>query len=437
MPRRTPLARIAALLFLALGVGVVLVLGIGAGHASAQPRLPGPELVVHALARWEALRPGRGSLLHDGRDLALQQTGGRWTEAVIMPVPAVSPSGPFPGPADSYLTLMARWEARRTAPRREAAIEAWAATLRTDQDVSRAAFVVALTDLWLQAALHRAEATHLAGDHALLASTLEAWTVGAGRGFLDRTEEAELRAELGRLEAERLRCLTDEADLLTLLQADLGTLPEVPGVFPYELGLSADQVLALDDPWARLLARMDRDPAFRARAARADLLQAEAARLAASRPAVVGWGTEVHQLWGGIFQAGLLVEVTLPIARRHRADAAQVEAEGLSLRLEAEAEQVRRRAHLEAERSRWRLRMEEVQQLEEALLGALRSRVEAWESRAGAQRGDTRALVAALRDLHEAEHVLLLQYLEALRTWARAAVMADTLDALQAREEAP
>jgi hypothetical protein len=412
----------------------VIALGAFALPASAQTTPGTPDALVgwsdivgRALATWEQ-RNGENVSRHQQavRDAGDWQ-GGRWTDALIMPVPGFGIRPDSPGSGDNYVTAVFRMEARNLAPQRGAALDAVVGSIAGNADRARFDFAMQVVQQWLVLWQATSLTAHLEEDLAEFASMVTDWTSQDPGGFVTTADRVELETELARIQFELGEARWELTAAQRQLEATLQTreTPDVDG-FPD----IADPATAMD-PWGLLASEVDDHPILAEQNAQSAALAA-AARLAwNSNPTIIGFGTEIHDSWMGQFYAAALLEITVPLARRHRAGAATDLAEAERMQQDVRVVRNALVAQLQADHDLWVERSQHLSDLQRTWIAPLRERVMVWQERAISGLPDFPAYVAAQRALHEAEHALYIEELASSARYFYAAAMVDTITEIQ------
>lgn len=428
-PESIPL--IKRIIAVALPVAVVTLLSWPVAAQPASPvgegLLAWSDVVYRALDTWDARYGAAVDQQRQGYRDARSWQGGRLTDALIMPVPGVGIRPDSPGSGDNYITAIVRMEARNLAPLRQASLDATVDAVVSEADRFRFDFAMQVVQHWLALWQATSLTTHLQQDLREFESMVTVWMGQDPEGFVTTADRAELQTELARIQFElgeaRWAVTAAEQQLRAVLQSD--DLPRVDD-FP-DLADAAEAI----DPWGMMAERIDDHPAFVQQRAQSEAMAA-AARLAWNgNPTIVGLGTEIHDSWMGQFYVAAVLEVTVPLSRRHRVaasvDLAAAERAVQDVRVAREV----LLSQLRAERTMWVERSHHLAELQATWINPLKQRVDVWQQRALSGLPDFPAYVAAQRALHEAEHALYAEELTSAAQYFYAAAMVDTITEIQ------
>lgn len=302
--------------------------------------------------------------------------------------------------------------------------EARAAALRAGARADEATWSEAVRVAWLDGWAARENSLHLEEYSTELAEWVAPLEAAAARGLVAQLDVAELRVEQARVRAEKAAsdeaAAAADARLSTLLGASVRVDPDDEALHALELPVA--------NPWPALLARAGQVPEVAAARAQAQVAVATRQQVwSEALPTASLGGMTVQGASGTVplLFAGLSVPLRTDGASR------RVEARAAAAAQTAEARwrESRSQARISAEALRWDAARSRIEALERELIAPLQDRQDQTLAAVQAGLAPASRLVLARRDLHEAELEQILVLVSLLASQARAAALADALDA--------
>jgi hypothetical protein len=394
------------------GTTGALIVALGSPPASAAP-LTWEELPARAAEAWAA------------------GPGAAWTAEVagLEAAAAASPWGPSAVwvtaqqglPGQNQLTAAVDLPLRGPGPAASAA-RAAAGTRGAAGDAGARAFRAELQELWLQAWVAREMDLHLGAYEAEVGAWLSPLEAAVGAGLAPALDLADLRAEFTTLQGERAAAVAAALQAEARLGARLGAAVEADTRASHLHGGAPPPA---QNPWPALAGRGGEAPGARAAAADARAADADGRAIRAGRAPVAQLGVAVMDLSpagdkGPMAYAGL----SLPLASGARADQAEASGRAEAARARARWAAAAFEAEVTAEAAAWEAERARLARLEAGAFAALEARAQALEAAFAARQVPAARLIRARRDLHEAEHEMIV-ILAALRhSEARASALA-------------
>ncbi len=383
---------------------LALVASAGSAHGAPDPSCPveGPITAdgVTALAEavWATRDGARRPLLRAGWQAARDALPGRVQGLTLSATPELAldagSTAEYAGAATLAIELGSRSAARRAAL--DADWRADAAGL----DARRWRFVDAVQAAYLGWRVRALERAHLVDYLAEADAELEPIRAAGERRLISRLDLADLEAEVGRIAAELDTATRDARRARARFDAVLGARCDLAAPQP---PASGD-----DNPWRPLVERAARFPEIAVHDARRAALQARAQAHAAADPWVVDVGVAARAVGSAETFVGPSIALSVPFTDSEGAEAAHARAEARIEESAALAASLRIRAELSAEAADFEALVQSRDALIRDRIAPLEARLRLVEAAFAAAQVEIDRLIRARRDLHEAEHALIL-----------------------------
>lgn len=379
----------------------------------------GAELLSAAAAAWEAGPGADAQALERARRQARLQALGSGTGLSVSGLSEQLPGKPELTEQTATVALTASLGRYGVAQRQ--AIDAQAALSQEELRLARWAYLEATLEAWLTWRTASLEEAHLLEYLHESDEALEPLRAGQRAGLVTRLELADLETELSRIQGElggaQANASAAQAEIVGLLG-----------------GCAVRPDAALDAPdWAALIESAARHPSVALLRAEAGSAEAQGQRARSATPATLQAGLSARQVGDVELYRGPMLTLSVPLNGGGRASATQLEAQGASLRRRADWQTERVAAELEALQAAHRALEAQREALITYELGPLSERVDLMTEALEASQSDVSTLIRARRDLHEAEHRLLVIELaleaSALRAGALLALLEEDPDA--------
>lgn len=378
----------------------LLASGLAYGAPDALILDPG---AVDAVARgqWRRQRGDGLQATAAGQRAAEAAVPGRWISLSASAEPGLSLGPADLGAADNVLSATATLQLGDGPEIRRQAWAALADATEAGAAADALAFVQQIEALYVAWAAQEAVAAHLEADVAAYRAALGPLRAGAAAGALSALDLADLEADAARLAMEALDARQQVTEARAALVSALGASVQLQPIQLHPEGAPPP------NPWRPLLDRLDRHPSLQALSAQAVAFEAQA-KAQAFTATQIAVGPALHVEDTGYTWAGASVQVTWPLSRPNDPAAAALRGQASAVGAQRAAARRALAAHLEGQAARYDALVAHYTALGAEHLQRLRDRVTLVERALAAGQATATRLIAARRDLHEAEHHRIL-----------------------------
>lgn len=358
-------------------------------------------ITTTAQSVWNSRWASRRKTLAAGRDVAQDAAPGRVHGLNLSLTPEFSMDGgseshEYMGAATIAVELGNLAAARKTAIGAE-----WQA-MDDALVIERWTFVDEVQNAYLLWRSNELERGHLEAYFAEANAELDPIRAARDRQLISRLDLADLEAEVAWIRAE-LADATRSAKLArSRLEALLGVRCELAAV--PAIHNEPDK----ENPWKPLVAQAESFPEVKAYRSRREALEARATANDAANPMILELGVGARTVGFDANFLGPVLAITLPFQRTEAADAALARAQAQAEASAGEWAAVRIRAELDAEAANFDVLVQEYFNLREGYVAPLEARAELMHEAFKASQVQVDRLIRARRELHEAEHKLIL-----------------------------
>lgn len=354
---------------------------------------------------WTSRQADRRRAFKEGRESAKDSTPGRVQSLTVSVAPEFSLEGVTD--ANEYLgAATLAIELGNLAESRRRAIDAEWTALDAELDVERWAFVDEVQNAYLTWRQHELERTHLEAYLAEANKELEPIRAARDRQLISRLDLADLNAEVAWISAE----LADATRRSKLAQTRLNSLLGVE--CPLAPVPATHEPPDRENPWHSLSKRAEAFPEIRAYDARRATLEARAEAHEAANPWLLEVGVGARSVGFDENFLGPVLGLTIPMQATEASDAAVARAEARAMNSAGEWAAVRIRSELVAEASNFDVLVEGYFVLVKNYVEPLKARAQLMDEAFKASHIEIDRLIRARRELHEAEHKLILHRAE-------------------------
>lgn len=386
--------------------GVFLALtpsGFAQATCPTQSKVEIQNLTTTAEKVWDERYTERRRALGAGRDDAKSLAPGRVRDLNLTFEPEFSLDGQsheYIGAATLAVELGSLSEARRGAIHAD-----WQA-LESELLVERWRFVDEVQDAYLAWRGHELERGHLEVYLSEANEELEPIRQAQGRQLISKLDLADMEAEVAWIRAE----LAEAGRRSRLAAARLEALLGVQ--CPLELPRATHDAPDKANPWSALVSRAQAFPEVRVYEARRAALEARAHVHEVAHPMLLEIGVGARTVAFHENFLGPVLGLTLPLQHPEGPDAALARAEAEAQKSAAEWVAVRIRSELEAEASNFDVLVQGYFELLDGYVRPLEERAALMSEAFKASQVEIDRVIRARRELHEAEHQLILHRAE-------------------------
>ncbi len=356
-----------------------------------------------AVMVWNQRWAERERATRAGHEAAQDAVPGRFRSLSASIAPEISLEGEaneYLGAATIAIELGDRAEATRMA------IGAEWSVVEAEFSIERWRYVDQVQDTYLIWRKHELERGHLENYLVEANAELEPIRAARDRQLISRLDLADLEAEVAWIGAElteakrRARLAKSRLEALLGVECELAPVP------------ATHEEPRRNNPWTPLLSAVESFPEVQAFDLRRQALEAQARAHEAALPIVLDVGVGARSVDFKANFLGPVLALDFPFQKAEASDAELARARAVSQASAGEWAALRIRAELEAEVSNFEVLVDEYFELKERYVVPLEARVELMNKAFEASQVEIYRLIQARRELHEAEHKLILQRAE-------------------------
>lgn len=379
--------------------------------ASAQSKCPYSDsieidnLTSIALAVWDQRWAERRQVTRAGQNAAIEAVPGRVQSLNISLAPEISLEGAtetneYIGAATIALEIGNLAEARR------ASIGAEWRLFEAELAAERWSYVDQIQNTYLTWRKHELERAHLESYLGEANAELEPIRQAQDRQLISQLDLADLEAEIGWIDAELSEAARRAKLARARLEALLGARCELG---PVSANLEKP---TRQNPWTPLVSLAESFPEIRAYEIRRQALQAQARAHEEADPTVFEVGIGARSIGLEETYIGPILAFTFPFQNTETSDAELARARAQSAGNAGQWASMRVRDEIRAEASNFDILLDEYFQLRERYVSPLEDRVKLMTRAFKASQVEIDRLIRSRRELHEAEHRLIVQRAE-------------------------